>query len=188
MRIDYNKRLVFLENAKVASTSAETIFSALGVEPYFVPSFKRTKHIPFSHYKRAEVSLQTQSFRTISVVRHPIGKLISWYKYRSRPSLAGQKRYTGDMSFSEFIEIAPEREIDDRFFVVDEKTGETVDLLFKYENINQFFDYIRLTYQTNFTVPVSNKSPEQSEEFDYQIAEERFADAIRWYNSLTVGR
>ena len=51
---------------------------------------------------------QRQGCTIYAVVRHPVDALASWYRYRSRPDLASRAqwhdKYTGDISFAQFVE------------------------------------------------------------------------------------
>ena len=40
------------------------------------------------------------SYETMCLVRHPLDRAVSWWKYRSRPEAQGQPNWTGDLSFA----------------------------------------------------------------------------------------
>jgi hypothetical protein len=40
----------------------------------------------------------------MAIMREPVDWLSSWYRYRSRPALAGQQQSTSDMDFDTFVE------------------------------------------------------------------------------------
>ena len=44
------------------------------------------------------------SYETMCLVRHPLDRAVSWWRYRSRPEAQGQPNWTGDLSFAEFAD------------------------------------------------------------------------------------
>ncbi|MCY7394713.1 MAG: sulfotransferase family 2 domain-containing protein [Nocardioides sp.] len=80
------------------------------------------------------------SYETTCLVRHPVDRARSWWRYRSRPELAGKRNYTGAMSFDEFAA----RLVDGRValgtahnFVSDATGSVIVDRVYRHESLTQ---------------------------------------------------
>lgn len=78
------------------------------------------------------------SYETTCLVRHPVDRARSWWRYRSRPELAGRPNYTGGISFDDFAE----RLLDGRVslgtahnFVTDLTGAVIVDRVYRHESL-----------------------------------------------------
>lgn len=190
MIIDYENHLVFLANRKVGSTSLEAALrkqKGTGI----LTGRPILKHTTFANYLKMREGLQTETFQTVAVIRHPTSKAISWYRYRARDELKGKPQYTGDMSFVEFLNTHARPLMDqilDSSFVVDESSGRMVDKLFKYEDYDKFRAFLTSLYGPGFELRNLNVSPEVQEEFaeGEKLCAELFADEIAWYENLDV--
>ncbi|WP_069299591.1 sulfotransferase family 2 domain-containing protein [Neptunicoccus sediminis] len=192
MMIDYDRKLVFLSNRKVASTSMER---ALGQ----VKGMARLngnpvlKHIDYTRYKRMEQPLRTKGFTTITVVREPFDKAVSWYKFRARPELQGDPRYVGDLDFKTFLnnfitgKSGWAMEFLDNLFCVDSRSNETVDIIHKYENLGAFETLLQSIYGADFSLPHLNVSAPVADT-DFSVHRPRyeaaFPEAFEWYRAL----
>lgn len=193
MMIDYTRKLVFLSNRKVASTSMER---ALGQ----VKGMARMngnpvlKHIDFTRYRRMEQPLRTNGFTTITVVREPFDKAVSWYKFRARETLKDDPRYVGDLDFPTFLDnfITGKNgwamEFLDNLFCTDSRSGDTVDMIFKYENLGAFETLLRNIYGAELVLPelnVSEPTPAPINFEDYRARYElAFPKEFEWYRTL----
>ena len=79
------------------------------------------------------------SYETVALVRHPVDRARSWWRYRARPQVKGKPNHTGDMAFDEFAE----RLVDGRItlgtahnFVTDARGGVIVDRLYRHEHLD----------------------------------------------------
>jgi hypothetical protein len=78
------------------------------------------------------------SYDTTCLVRHPVDRAQSWWRYRARPAAQGKLNFTGDMSFEEFAE----RLVDGRTtlgtahnFTTDAAGAVIVDRVYKHESL-----------------------------------------------------
>lgn len=108
MLASVEKGFVLLSNPKTGTTALESAFERfadirLGGSP-------KWKHITYDDMTEVFGDyFQRQGCTIYAVVRHPVDALASWYRYRSRPALAKPRhkwhdKYTGDISFSQFVE------------------------------------------------------------------------------------
>jgi hypothetical protein len=106
----------FLAMTKTGSTAVETAFARYAEIAVRRPP--RLKHMSartfdsvwapvLEHYKRPR-----ESYELTCIVREPVAWAQSWYRYRSRPELAGRRAWTGDISFAEFAERIASGRID----------------------------------------------------------------------------
>lgn len=191
MIIDYKNKIVFLANTKVGSTSLE---AALQTRPMmgFLGLYPPLKHTNFADYTDMKDGLKTTGFTTVCVVRHPVSKLKSWFKFRSRKSAAHEKFYTGDKSLKQFVRKLKKSDIvkcDDRCFAIDPRTGLQCDILFKYEEFHQLVTFCDALYD-GLEIEVLNTSPERNTLDDKKTPkidawiETHLGDAIAWYDAL----
>lgn len=188
MRIDFAKKIVFLSNSKVASSSVEQALSDHVRQMGRIDGHPSIKHIKLRRYLQMAPFLRTEGFTTVCVIRHPASKALSWYKFRSRPGLKGSPRYAGDMSFADFVQVVPEAEVDDRDFVYAPEAEARVDRVYKYEDFDRYIAYLRSLYGDGFELPKKNVSPKLETPIDLAPAHERFAEAIAWYEGFDTTR
>ena len=73
------------------------------------------------------------------LVRHPLDRAVSWWKYRARPEALGQPNYTGDLSFAEFADRLVGGEVPlgtSSNFVTDADGTVIVDRMYRYEHLD----------------------------------------------------
>jgi len=184
MRIDYKNKIVFLANTKVASTSLEHALFAPGRQMGRIDGHPGIKHLNFSEFLRIRHVVRASNFKTICVVRHPIEKAKSWYKYRSRDELDGKPRSTKGITLETFLKNIPEKDFDDRLFCHDVESGNKVDLIFKYENIEVMVGFLQKIYGDSFQLKHKNKSPQLLLDDVSSDTIKRFQDAVDWYDSI----
>ncbi len=104
-------RLVVLLTPK---TGSQSLAGALAAHALPSPSGTRGRHIGAAEFARhhaawAEAELGATP-RTLAVMRAPLDRLGSWYRYRRRAGLADPARATAGLSFSDFVAatIAPD--------------------------------------------------------------------------------
>lgn len=98
------KGFVLLSNPKTGTTALETAFARFA--DLRSGGWARWKHLNYD--RMTEIFgdfFQRQGCSIYGVARHPVDTLASWYRYRSRPILRqrGDRTYTGDISFSQFV-------------------------------------------------------------------------------------
>lgn len=105
MLVFSNARLVFLAVPKTGSTAYA---AALGeMASVVIRDPPELKHAPLFRYNRyfrpALERFAGGPLDIVAVMREPVEWLGSWYRYRSRPAIAGQPNSTRDITFDEFV-------------------------------------------------------------------------------------
>ena len=199
--ISVRKRFVFLSMPKAASTSVET---ALAPHCDIVASYP-VKHMTFRGFDRyyepmlrRKCGLERSEYEVVCLFREPISWLNSWYRYRSRERRRVRKRnkFTGELSFSDFLEAylqdrppAFAKVGDPARFVSTRKGKIGVDRIFKYEDLEAFRTYVSGKLKSEIEFPNANVSPQQAVEYDVPAelrdrVREKLAAAFRIYESL----
>lgn len=102
------------------------------------------KHMSAARYERvfapwlARCGYPRSSYETMCLVRNPLDRAVSWWKYRARPELRGKPNYTGDMSFAAFAEGLISGEVGlgtATNFVTDQHGTVIVDRMYRYDNL-----------------------------------------------------
>ncbi|MFN6953659.1 MAG: sulfotransferase family 2 domain-containing protein [Acetobacteraceae bacterium] len=112
MLISLSHRFVFVANVKTASTSIEA-----ALRPYTEIAISETrfgKHIGLAEIeKRFDFIFRKQplsSFFVFAVVRDPVDMLVSVYSSHHKPEFKGERHYTGDLTFDQFLETFRQRQ------------------------------------------------------------------------------
>lgn len=136
-------RLVFLSVPKTGSTAYQ---AALAPHAAMVVSDPpELKHAPVFRYNRffrpALEKFIGAPLDVLAVMREPVDWLGSWYRYRRRPFMKGQRKSTHDMSFDAFVdaytrgEKPPFANVGSQAkFLEPQKNGTSVTHLFRYED------------------------------------------------------
>lgn len=99
-------RLVFLSVPKTGSTAYEQALAPLASMVVSAPP--ELKHAPVFRYNRffrpMLAKFVAEEMDVLAVMREPVSWLGSWYRYRQRDELAGQKSSTSGMSFDAFVD------------------------------------------------------------------------------------
>lgn len=165
----FKERLVFLSVPKTGSTAFE---SALRLRADLVVTDPpELKHMPLFRYNRfirpmIDKVLETE-METLAVIREPVDWLGSWYRYRRRPSLKGQRNSTHDVSFDDFV-LAYMQENKPGFanvgsqakFVEPRPNGLKVNHLFKYDHQDKLVEFLERRLDVTLTLQRENASPE----------------------------
>lgn len=169
MLISISKKLTFLAMPKAASTSIE-----LALAPHCDIAFKnnpRVKHIRYRRYKRFILPYIDQSgfgpLKTTCLFREPTEWLFSWYRYRSRDKIKDKPQSTADMTFDEFVRryMTDEETVSDigrtYRFVMNNDGSIGVDYIFRYENLNEYMNFLESRFEQKFKLEHLNKSPQR---------------------------
>ncbi len=95
--------LVYLANPK---TATQAVRAMLGPFAMATPQAVRGKHIGVPGYlKNWQVRMQAAHgpLETFAVMRDPVERLGSWYRYRARDAIAGSENSTAGMTFQAFV-------------------------------------------------------------------------------------
>ncbi len=111
MKLSVSHNFAFLCNPKCGSTSIEK-----AIAKYCRVSFgghPTLKHINAKTYHRHVVPMLekagvNEKIETFCIMREPVERIFSWYRYQMRPLLANPEhhahaKYTGHMTFEEFV-------------------------------------------------------------------------------------
>lgn len=166
--------VIFLCTAKVASTSIESALT----------SMSRSERLPGGKHMGARAlnnkvfpllkrKYPQAEFTSFCMVREPLQRLNSWWRYRQRLE-AEDKNCTAGMSFVEFIEkhleylkgnksstksnvqVRPQSK-----WVIDKKNKYVIDKTFALDNFNEVESFLQPKTEQTIQIPRKNVSPEQ---------------------------
>jgi hypothetical protein len=154
-----------------------------------LPHFRHTNYRGYANYFKPylQEAIDVERLETICLVRHPLSWLYSWYRYRSGQQFQGnngngKQISTAEISFSQFIESCvspnppPFAQVGSQFdFVKNSQAEVGVDVLFQYEDINAFVNYMNHKVGQKLTIPSLNISPRKH----YQSALMRNVDRLQ---------
>jgi len=189
-----DRGFVFLSMPKAGSTALQKHFarhamilfrqppgmkhmSAVTFETVLAPWLERYGH-PRSDYE------------TMCLVRDPLERAMSWWRYRARPEAAGQPNWTGDLSFAEFADRLISGEVPlgtSSNFVTDAAGAVIVDRMYRYEHLEAATAW--MAEQLGIAPPVlepTNVSPARQGEMDAGTRarlEEHYARDLGLYES-----
>jgi len=199
MLIHRGKRFAFLSTPKAASTTIETWLGRTPGMACFAgdSKFKHTNFRSFVKLMRV-YDEPADDYEVMCVVRHPLDKARSWFRYRSRQALSGNSdRYLGDRTFDAYVEQMLDRHRHgmthfaflNLAFVRDETAAVGVDRIFPYHRLHAAFDYLRERLGISDPIPAEalNVSPDIETPLSPALTNaflQAFAEEIDWYESL----
>lgn len=139
---------VFLSMPKAGSTAIQRHFSRHaevlfrqppGMKHMSAATFENTMAPWFDRFGRPR-----SSYETVCLVRHPVDRAESWWRYRSRPEASSAKS-TDDMPFATFAEqlVAGEVPLGTAWNFVTTMQGEVlVDRIYRYEHLADAADWM----------------------------------------------
>ena len=105
MLVFAKEKLVFLAMPKTGTTALESALASKADMVMRNPPI--LNHTPAYRYNRfLKPYLEKcglEDMETVCVVRHPIGWLGSWYRYRARDEIVGTENSTRDITFDDFV-------------------------------------------------------------------------------------
>ncbi|HHC29507.1 MAG TPA: gamma-glutamyl kinase, partial [Rhodobacterales bacterium] len=114
MQIFLSQKLAFLAVPKTGTTAIEQ-----GLAPYVAIDIRRppgVKHIngarfhrQFRPFLKSALAVEVETF---AVMREPVERLASWWRYLQRPEIEGKPRSMRGVSFDTFLEAHAEDEPD----------------------------------------------------------------------------
>jgi Sulfotransferase family len=129
-----------------------------------------------------------ETYVTMCLVRHPLDRAVSWWRYRSRPEAQGQPNWTGGMGLAEFADRLVSGEVSlgtSSNFVTDNDGAVIVDRMYRYEHLAEATAW--MAERLGIAAPVlepTNVSPVRQGEMDAATRarlEEHFADDLAIY-------
>lgn len=188
-----DKKLCYLANTKCGSTTVEKSIPVKRSQVRFnISPFKHANRRQFQGVLDQWPRWQNQHVETVCTVRHPLDRAKSWYKYRTRDKIQSSNRYTGEMTFEEYllaaIEAGREKSLSNLGFVSDSEGKVAVDHIFTYENMDGLFNFLRERTGLKISFKDRNVSPKReditasSEVVDLFLSV--YAEEVEWYDSL----
>lgn len=198
MLVFWKHKLVLLAVPKTGTTALEAALLPHATAAILDPP--GMKHVSVTRYRHALAGFFEQRGRhpmeTMAVMREPIDWLGSWYRYRSRPQIAGQPKSTAGVDFDAFVEAWLEEKPADfaavgsqARFLTDEAGVKAVDHLFRYDDLGRAVAFLEDRLGTRLSLPERNVSPKMelalSPEVEERLRRERPEEFALW-ESLPV--
>jgi hypothetical protein len=167
MLVFWQQKLVFLATPKTGTTAIESALESLS--PMAIQRPPALKHTSVTRYNRFVGpwlrAASGDAFETVALMREPRDWLASWYRYRRRADIEHATRQTQGLSFEDFVlawcQDAPPPFADvglqSQFLTA--RTGPSLTRLFRYEDIEQFVDFLEDRLHCEITLPRLNVSP-----------------------------
>lgn len=187
-----NAGFVFLSMPKAGSSALQRSFSKHAQILFRQPPMM--KHMSAAKFEStmapwlARAGHGRDSYETVCLVREPIDRAVSWWKYRARSEIRREQNFTGDLSFPAFADRLMSGEIPlgtATNFVTDKHGVVIVDRLYRYDNLEAAAAWMaeRLGVPTP-ELPQANVSPRRELELDDALRhrlEEFFAADLELY-------
>ena len=179
MLVFWKERLVFLSVPKTGTTAYEAALAPRAAMSIQDPP--DLKHAPIYRYNRffrpMLEKFGADDMETLAVMRQPVSWLGSWYRYRRRPFMKGQRNSTHDISFTEFVTAYLEDKPpsfanvgSQAKFLEPRPNGTSVDHLYRYENQAGLVKFLEERLSTKIETTRENVSPEMALELDATVA------------------
>lgn len=169
MQIFLPQRLVFLAVPKTGTTAIE---QALGqIVSIDIRRPPGIKHIGAQRFDRRFRPFLKQTFgaevETFAVMRDPLDRLASWWRYLQRDEIVGSPRSMRGVSFDQFVaaHAADEPEEmgriggDQAEMLMGESDGPLVNHIFQYGREDLILDFFQKRFGRTFELPRINTSP-----------------------------
>lgn len=166
MMVFLKHKLVFLATPKTASTSIEIAYQ----NQCDIKFSGDAKHTSFRKYQRLVepfvMTLTKDEPDTVAIIRDPLDWLGSWYRYRSRSDISDKQKSSAHVSFDTFVEgylsEAPPQyaKVGSQFKFMSDKNGDLgVSHVFRYEEFDQFSDFLQKRTRKSGQIKHLNRSP-----------------------------
>ncbi|MFN3823013.1 MAG: gamma-glutamyl kinase [Pseudorhodobacter sp.] len=178
-------RLVVLEVPKTGSLALRAMLEPLATDlAPDAPRHIRAEAFDRNHRAALETELGGR-VELVAVVREPLRRLQSWYRYRQRDNVAALRISTREVSFNDFVadylspHPHPRAKLgrQDRFVGWDGARAR-VDHLFDYRRTDRLVAFLSDRLGTRLKLPFRNVSPE-AEDTDYTLEEEVLARLLK---------
>lgn len=197
MLVFWKENLALLAVPKTGTTAIEQALAPHASMAILDPPV--LKHLPIYRYDRFLkpffLKAADKELETAAVVRNPIDWLGSWYKYRSRPQLAGKPNSTAEISFDDFVleavkgESAPFAHVGSQLKFLtnrDDSVGATH--MFRYENMGRYIEFLESRLNRKIELPNVNVSPKRPLDLSPQVEEKlrrKWADEFALWDSTS---
>jgi len=168
MLVFAKEKLVLLALPKTGTTAIEEALAPRADMALRNPAI--LKHTPAYRYERYLKTYlgkcQMDNLEVVCTVRHPIGWLGSWYRYRQRPAVDGKPQSTKNVSFDDFVNDYAKGDPtswshvgDPKKFVRNNKGEVVVDHMFQYEQIDKLVGFLEDRLDFKIALEKHNVSP-----------------------------
>ncbi len=192
-------KLVFLSVPKTGTTAYEQALEPIAT--MIVRDPPELKHAPVYRYNRffrpAFERFVGEDLTVLAVMREPLDWLGSWYRYRKRPFLDGQRTSTKDITFDDFVDAyaagdpPPYANVGSQArFLRPHQNGTAVTHVFRYEDQDGLKTFLEDRLETQIVTDRVNESP--SEDLSISKATEqklrrKFAQDFELYETIRPG-
>lgn len=195
MLVFWKQKFVLLAVPKTGTTALEQALLPHASAAILDPPGQ--KHIPAQQYRNRLGKFFEQRgnrpMELIAVMREPVDWLGSWYRYRSRPQLAGKANSTEGISFDDFVAawLEPKRpefaEVGSQAnFLTDDKGRPATDRIFRYDRMADLVAFLEDRLDTTLDLPRANVSPKGlvalSDPMRARMEKEAAAEFALWHS------
>lgn len=179
------QRLVVLEVPKTGSLALRAMLEPLSVD-LAADAPRHARASLFNARFRAGVEAELGGpVELVAVIREPLRRLQSWYRYRQRDNVASLRISTREVSFNDFVadylspKPHPRAKLgrQDRFVGWDGSRA-LVDHLFDYRRTDRLVEFLSDRTGQRLKMPFRNVSPE-AEDADYTLEESVLANLLQ---------
>lgn len=169
MLVFAKEKLVLLALPKTGTTALEEALAPRAdMALRNPPILKHTPAYRYGRYLKPYLGkCGLDDLQVVCAVRHPIGWLGSWYRYRQRPAVDGKPQSTKDVSFDDFVNDYAKGDPSSWSHVGDPKKfvrgsdGEmAVDHLFQYEQMDKLVAFFEDRLNIEIALEKRNVSPQ----------------------------
>jgi hypothetical protein len=173
------QKLVLLAVPKTGSTAYETALAPLASMVLSAPP--ELKHAPVFRYNRfirpMIARFVGEDVDVVAVMREPVSWLGSWFRYRRRAALAGDRNSTQGKSFDDFVTAYCDGRPPDfarvgsqAKFLEPQRNGTRVTHLFRYEDQAGFRTFLEERLDTSIATEMANASPSMPLKLSAEVA------------------
>jgi hypothetical protein len=192
MQMSTDHGFAFLCMPKCASTSIERAINPLC--NIIFSGHPGIKHINARNFSKSILAVHRElvpgrKVESFCLMREPLAWIESWYRYRSRnelknPNNPNHKHYTGNISYSEFIEEfitqgkrKPFANLNSQYEFLRSESGQAgVDYIFPMDQLDLVVDFLFEKTGQKLDIPLENISPKKR-----MILESDLEDKLRVY-------
>lgn len=179
MLVFHRERLILLAVPKTGSTALEAALAPRASLVLRDPP--NLKHMTLVQVRRRIAPLferdGDEPMQIMALVREPLDWLQSWYRYRYRDGLVGQRNSTRGMSFDDFVaaqmsdDPPPAAALGSQARFLSAMEGPSpADHLFRYEAMDHAVAYLRQRLEITIDLPRRNVSPRMEVTLDPALA------------------
>lgn len=167
MLVFWKEKLVLFAVPKTGTTALEAALTPSADIAILNPPGLKHCNVPKYERELARVfEKQDRVLTRVAVIREPMDWLGSWYRYRSRPAIAGTPKAVPGISFSQFVEEwlkeqpKPFARIGTQATFLTNRNGHLgVDHLFRYEELSRAVTFLQDRLNRPITLEQRNVSP-----------------------------